>query len=228
MTEEWLEIVAQCPLFQGISPPEAAQLMTGLQPVISRFAKNEFLTLAGEPFTGIGILVAGAASVTKENADGERTILALLEPGDLFGEMAAYSRKGVWPATIVALRDCQAVFLPPERIVSLDPAAGPARIRLITNLLRIISEKALHLNKKLEYLGMKSLRGKFSAFLLEQSKGHRQFELPFKRHELADFLHVSRPGLSREMGRLREEGVIDFHLSRVTILDREALEEMVD
>ena len=225
MDEALLKVLSNCALFQGISPEETAVLLPGLQPAMRRFAKNEFLALAGEKFLGIGILVAGSAAVIKENASGERSILALLGPGDLFGEMAAFSKKMIWPATIIALRDCQAVFLPPEKIVDGKTPDSPAKKQLIINLLHIISEKALHLNKKLEYLGIKTIRGKISAFLLEQQAGRREFTLPFKRHELADYLHVSRPALSRELGRLREEGIIDFQRSQVTILDEAAMRQ---
>lgn len=225
MNEGLLKVLSKCSLFQGISLAEITVLFPGLQPVVRNFHKNDFLALAGERFAGIGILVSGTAAVTKENASGERSILALIGPGDLFGEMAAFSQKMTWPATIVALRDCQTVFLPPEKIVTSSSLDSLAQKQLVINLLHIISEKALHLNKKLEYLGIKTIRGKISAFLLEQRDGQRVFTLPYKRHELADFLHVSRPALSREFGRLRDEGVIDFQRSQVTILDEAALRQ---
>jgi DNA-binding transcriptional regulator LsrR (DeoR family) len=45
------------------------------------------------------------------------------------------------------------------------------------------------------------------------------------RQQLADFLNVSRPSMSRELSRMRDEGIIDFHLSAVRILDIERLKE---
>lgn len=47
--------------------------------------------------------------------------------------------------------------------------------------------------------------------------------LSMNRNELADFLNVARPSLSREMCRMRDEGMIDFHRSSVRIRDMEAL-----
>lgn len=52
--------------------------------------------------------------------------------------------------------------------------------------------------------------------------------LPMNRNELADFLNVTRPSLSREMSRLREEGVIDFHMESIKILQVDVLRGMVD
>ena len=97
-------------------------------------------------------------------------------------------------------------------------------------MLKDISDKALMLNKKLEYLSMKSMRGKLSSFLLEQYKttGSPAFLLPMKRHELADYLNVSRPSMSQEMCRMRDEGVIDFSRSSIQINDMESLKDMVE
>jgi CRP-like cAMP-binding protein len=96
-------------------------------------------------------------------------------------------------------------------------------------MLGIVSDKALLLNRKVEYLTLKSLREKIAAYLLEQSKktGTTTFMLPFTRHELADYLNVARPSLSRELGRMKAEGLIDFHGASVKITAVEALKRMV-
>ena len=98
------------------------------------------------------------------------------------------------------------------------------------NMLSVVSEKAINLNRKVEYLAMKSLRAKLSRFLLEQYKkaGKTMFVMPLNRSELSDFLNVSRPSLSREMCRMRDEGIIDFYRSSVQILDEEALKKALD
>ena len=84
------------------------------------------------------------------------------------------------------------------------------------------------LNKKIEYLTIKSMRGKISTYLLEQYKrtGDKNIILPLNRNELSDFLNVSRPSMSREMSKMRDEGVIDFHLTAFRILNLEAVKIM--
>ncbi len=101
---------------------------------------------------------------------------------------------------------------------------------LISNMLKIVSEKALMLNQKVNYLTIKSLRGRISAFLLDHYKKARQttLTLPLNRNEMADYLNVSRPALSREMGRMKDEGLIDFYLSTFRILDLDALKRYAE
>jgi CRP-like cAMP-binding protein len=97
-------------------------------------------------------------------------------------------------------------------------------------MLGIISEKALMLNRKVEYLAIKSMRAKISTFLLEQYKktGKTTFMIPLNRNELADFLNVSRPSMSREMCRMKEEGIIDFHRASIRIINPDALKKSVE
>ena len=52
--------------------------------------------------------------------------------------------------------------------------------------------------------------------------------LPLKRNEMADFLNIARPSLSREMCRMRDEGIIDFHRESIKIKDPDALKSMAE
>jgi len=205
-------------------------MLACLKPKISKFNKEDLLAVAGEKFENMGIMLSGEAVVSKENAAGKRTMLAILKPGDLFGEVVVFSHKSVWPATIVAQKPSLAMFLSRRKILGQCENICSRHSTIIENMLKLISDKTLMLNKQVEYLSMKSMRGKISSFLIEQSEkaGAARFVLPLTRHELADFLNVSRPSMSREMGRMRDEGVIDFHKSSFYIKDLAALRQMAE
>lgn len=222
--------MAACRLFAGIDGEELKVMLECLNPAIRSYKKDEYLSVQGDDLYGLGVLLAGEALVVKENAAGERVIMAVLGAGDIFGETAAFSGTRKWPASVLAQGNCRAFFLPPEKITGNCQRQCPSHRRLITNMLRIVSDKALALNKKVEYLTIKSMRGKISAFLLEQyeKQGSATFLLPLKRNEMAEFLNVARPSLSREMCRMRDEGIIDFHQSTIKIKDLEALRNSIE
>lgn len=230
MYEEWTEVLLRTKIFNNITVAELQVMLTCLQPKVSCFRKDAAIALAGDKFTGIGIILSGAAAVTKENAAGNRVIIAFVGPGDLFGEIAAFAGGGIWPATVFAQSDCTVLFLPADMIVGECPKMCASHRRLITNMLVLVSDKALLLNRKLEYLAIKSIRSKISMFLLDQykKKGSATFMLPMKRNELADFFNVTRPSLSREMGQMRDEGLIDFHMSSVKLKDIETLKTIAE
>jgi len=220
------ESLAKSPLFAGIGAATLTAMLACLQPKISAHAKNSLIAVEGEFFSGLGILLAGEAAVVKETAAGVRSVLTTLTAGDTFGEMVAFSARKSWPASVFAQTACTAAFLPPEKIVGACPRACAGHQQLIRNMLLILSEKALMLNRKVEYLTIRTMRGKIAAYLLEQYTAggkKRTFTLPLKRSDLADFLSVSRTALSREMGRMRDEGLIDFYRSTVKLMDVDRL-----
>jgi CRP-like cAMP-binding protein len=201
-----------------------------LEPKLSTYKKNDFITIAGEKFESVGIMLEGEAVVIKENAAGNRVVMDLLKPGDIFGEVVVFAEDAVWPGSVVAQEASKALFIPRQKIIGQCQRMCPWHRMIIRNMLKIVSEKAMLLNKKVEYLTIKSMRGKIAALLLEQYRktGQTTFVLPLNRNEMADFLNVSRPSMSREMRRMKDEGVIDFHLSSVRIKDIESLKEMVE
>jgi CRP-like cAMP-binding protein len=100
---------------------------------------------------------------------------------------------------------------------------------LTLNMIKIISKKAINLNKTIEYLSVKSIRQKIAYYLLDQYKKtkSRNFMLDMNRNELSDFLNVTRPSLSREMANMRDEGLIDFHRSSIKLLNIDKLSSIV-
>ncbi len=228
MFNKWMAVLSKCALFKGINPEDLNIVLSCLNPKVISYGKNEWVTVSGEKFSGLGVVLAGEVVVAKENAAGNRVIMAINSPGEMFGEMAAFSEDAVWPASVVAREACTVMLLPAGKIVgNCENSCGSHRL-LITNMLGIVSNKALMLTRKVEYLAIRSLRGKISAFLLEQYQrtGKDTFMMPLKRNELADFLNVSRPSLSREMSRMRDEEVIDFHRDSIKIKQVDALRSM--
>ncbi|MBM7867426.1 cyclic nucleotide-binding domain-containing protein [Heliobacterium gestii] len=227
MNREEILRLSACPLFNGLTPEVVKAMQVCLEPKIARYKRNDVIAFAGEAFDSIGILLTGEAQVIKETAAGHRAMMDMLRPGGLFGEIVVFSTNASWPATVIAQEESQVMFIPRRKLIGQCERSCDWHRVIIQNMLRIISEKAMMLNKKVEYLSIKSMRGKLSAFFLEQQKkaGAATFRLPMKRNELADFLNVSRPSMSREMARMREEGLIDFHLETVRIIDMEALRD---
>ncbi|KUO71073.1 MAG: transcriptional regulator [Desulfosporosinus sp. BRH_c37] len=228
MFEKYLEEVSKTSLFQGILSKDISTMLNCLKPRVCSYTRNDYIVTGGDVYESIGIVLKGSATVSKENAEGKRTVITLLKQGEIFGEIIAFSSQMIWPATVQAHEACVVLFLPRGKIVGeCDRMCSWHRI-LIQNFLRIISERALMLNKKVEYLTIKSIRGKISTYLLEQYRksGDVNITLPLNRNELSDFLNVSRPSMSREMSKMREEGIIDFHLTSVKIKDVQGLKQM--
>ena len=228
--KEYIPTLTKVSLFKGIEGPDLTLMLGCLEPKLFEYKKNELIAIAGEKLESIGIIVEGEAVVVKENAAGNRVVMDLLRPGDIFGEVVVFAEDSIWPGSVIAQEAGRALFISRLKIIGQCHKMCLWHREIIRNMLKIVSEKAVLLNKKVEYLTIKSMRGKIAAFLMEQYRrtGKTTFVLPLNRNEMADFLSVSRPSMSREMRRMKEEGLIDFHLSSVRLKEVDALKGMVE
>ena len=201
-----------------------------LKPQVRQYKQREIVALHGEPFNGIGIIVSGRISLNKETYSGNRIILNILEAGDIFGEMVAFSDTRVWPVTVITQEDSSLMFLPPDKVLGNCANICASHSILIMNTLKILSNRAILLNRRIEHLSARSVRGKVSRYLMDlyNQTSSTVLTVPMKRHELADYLNIPRPSLSRELGDLRDTGIIAFNGPDITIKKVLELESFID
>ena len=226
MYEKWIKMLLGTELFKGIEESELVKILACSSPSMKRYKKREIITIEKREFTGIGVVLEGRVLLTKETLAGDRLIISRLSAGDIFGEIAAFVDKE-WLETVTAETDCQVLFLTPDRIIGMCPHMCTGHRILIQNTLYIVSRKALVLHKKVEMLSLSSIRKKISTYLLEQYyiKENPTFEIPLKRSELAEYLHIQRPSLSRELVNMQDEGIIEFERNSFKIIDLQMLKD---
>ena len=226
---EWIDTLKSTLLFRSIGSESLNIMLDCLKPIMRRCKQREIIVAYGQPFQGIGIIASGKVALTKETYSGNRIIVGILNTGDIFGETVAFSDNRMWPMTLIAQEDCVLLFLPPDKITGTCSNICTSHSTLIMNMLQILSTKASMLNRKIEHISVKNIRGKISSYLLDiyLQTANQILTLPMKRHELADYLNIPRPSLSREMGLMRNAGIIEFEGSRITINDALKLEESI-
>ncbi len=230
MYQQWIEVLASSPLFRGIGPEALGIMLNCLKPRVKDCRQREIVAACGQRFQGIGIVASGKLALTRETFSGDRIMLDILEAGDIFGETAAFSDSQTWPVTVISQEDSTVLFLPPDRIVGSCSNICRSHSTLIMNTLNILSNRVMTLNRKIEHLSAKSLRGKISGYLLElyRQAGRASLTVPMKRHELADYLGMPRPSLSRELGRMQGDGLIEFSGRQIVIRNAAALEKCLE
>lgn len=217
-------------MFSNLGWENIPTMLKCLNPKLVSGKRNNYLFISGDTFTGVGVVLEGMAGVLSEKPNGDRVVIHTLKAGEVFGEMLAFSQLTHWPYAIKAFEPCKILILPKARIIGECPKMCPWHRSLVENFLKLLSQKALMLNRKVEYLSIKGIRAKVSTYLYDQYllQGSRDIQLSLNRTELADFLNVSRPSMSRELGKMREEGIIDFHLNRFHIKNEQALRHIFE
>ncbi len=210
-------------LFEGIGEEDFPSLLESLSAVRREFPKGTFIFTAGEAASRVGLVLAGCVAVIKEDVWGNRTILARLDPGDLFGEAFSCSEQKILTVSVVAEEPCRVLFLDFRRALEFsDRPDRPALRRLVRNMLHILADKNVMLTQRIEVLAKRSIREKLSAYLSDRARSagadKNAFEVPFDRQGMADYLCVDRSALSRELGRMRDEGLLTCRKNRFTLL----------
>ncbi len=217
---EVLDVLSDNILFARISRDDLPSLLSCLGVRKKRFSPGESPVLMGDEVRELGLMLSGEAHITKTDDEGTRIILSELGRGDIFGEALACAGIESSPVSVTAQTDCEIMFLPIRRVVTSCASACAFHVLLIENLLRLIAEKNILLSGRIDILSKKTTREKLLQYLSGQADktGKGTFLIPFSRDELADYLCVNRSAMSRELCRMRDEGLIKFERSRFTLL----------
>lgn len=218
----------QSGLFEGLSSAEVGSLLNCLGARKVDFSRGSIIAYAGQPQNYLGLVLKGRVSLAKESIQGQRMLLSVIRPGGSFGEMNAFSGTRVWPVTVMAESTGSLIAIPLDRISIGCEKRCFGHWALITNLLKLISKKALSLHKALDYIGIKGIRRKLAMLLLERSaqEGSTKFELDMNRSQMADYFYVTRPALSHELCWLRDAGAIAFSGNEFEIKEMQMLEQI--
>ena len=211
-----LESTLRCPLFAGIEADRMHSLLDCLAAATRVYHKEEFIFMAGDKATSVGVVLSGGVHVLQEDFWGHRMILAHIGPGGLFGEAFSCAGKDMLPISVMASETTEVMLINYRKIVTTCSSACVFHMQLIKNMLRILAEKNILLTQKMEYLAKRTTRDKLLAFLSSQAmltKTHT-VEIPFNRQELADYLGVDRSALSRELGTMQAQGLLKYEKNR--------------
>lgn len=219
-----IDALARCPLFNGVSEADIQAMLGCMGAKVVAVQKGEMILREDGPADFVGILLSGAARVQRDDFYGNRAVQAALQPGDMFGEAFACAGVERLPVSVEAVRSGEAMLIRMNRITETCSSACAFHNRVVMNLLRVMAEKNLQLNQKLEITSHRTTRDKLLAYLLAQAKraGASAFTIPFDRQGLADYLGVDRSALSAEIGKLRRAGVIESERSAFKLLNVEA------
>ena len=108
--------------------------------------------------------------VVKEDFYGNKNIVALLNEGQLFGETFVCSDVKALPVSVICVTDCVIMLIDYRKLVTTCSKACSFHNKLIKNMLRIVANKNILLNQKLELITKRTTREKLLAYLSAQAK----------------------------------------------------------
>ena len=217
------DVIRQITLFRGMDDAELAAALSALSAKEKTYERDETILHAGAVSERMGLVLEGSVTIESNDVWGNRTILSHVEQGGCFAETYALLEDAPMLVDVIANERSRILFLRIGSLHRLQQDVSPWRVKLIGNLLRISSQKNLHLSGRSFHTAPKSIRGRVMAYLNSVSLQKRTtaFDIPFDRQQLADYLNVERSALSRELSNMQQDGLIIVRRNHFEIIQSE-------
>ena len=207
-------------LFKSIPEEKYNNIFTCLQARIAEYKADTLIVNIGDRNFRAGIVLEGGLEEFIYDENANHVAIQHLKSGSVFGAELACGSSLSSQFYLKASVDTKVLLMDFKTLLSEATLTCPCRMQVTANLLQELSNQITFFNTKLRILSQKKLRDKLKIYLqtLEISKDN-VIHLPFTRNKLAEFLYVDRSALSRELRRLRDDGILKFSGSNIKLLD---------
>ena len=173
-----------------------------------------------DPCNRIGIVVMGAVQLSRQRINGGRAVLETIRENGTFGTTYVFRDVKTMGISLTAVGETVVLLFETDRITQPCHKVCFAHIRFLRNLLAVMSQTTFQLKQKLRILSQRTIRGRLMLFLQIRAKRAQscEFDIPFDRQALADYLCVDRSALSAELSKLRKERKVEAEKNHFRLL----------
>lgn len=227
--KKYIKDIIQNDIFKKFTEEELYNFLKNIESSDIKLSKNEILFSQGQIYSNMCILLEGEVQLTNTDENGNRNVIDVIKPGNIFAEVFSFTSNKISPVSAVANKNSLIFTINTEKLLEVDFDVTfnkdskdflIKKYSIISNLMSTFADKNLILLSKIEVLSRRNIRDKIMYYLeIQNAKSNSKiFEIPLSRKDMADFLGVDRSALSRELGNLRDEGIIDFEKNSFKLL----------
>ena len=212
-------------LFNGLTDSEIYEFVQHSKPYYISLYQGQTVSLEKQYSNMISVVVAGDVLISSTDSNGNKTYIKTFTEGESSGSLYSILDYSNTLIEIEGKEDSEVILIDPDSLYVTDKKIAVIQQKMLVNLIR--SQKGLFnaISERMYCLTQRSIREKILRFLsyCHNSNGSTEFDIPMTREELASYLEVDRAALSRSLGELKREGIIDFHKNHFIILDTDHL-----
>lgn len=217
-------LLMNLPLFESFNQNDLDILLNSKDVKIISYCKDEIIFMEDDICLNLSIILKGNIEIQKVDPSGKLLSVASLKTGDVFGENLLFGDKNIYPMTVSTKSESLVLHISKDLVAVLCQQ----NLDFLYSFLRILSNKAIALSSKIKQVTLKTIRQKICEFLYnEYSHSNNKIPLNMSKQEWAYNLGVQRPSLSRELIKLKEDGIIDYEKDYVLILNVQELKENI-
>lgn len=210
------DLIRKLTFFDTLPDDELRTHLMGNNLKIKSYGKNTVLHFEGEPCSNLEIILSGRIVVDRIDESGNLLTVSEFNRNDILGGSLLFSKRPRYPMTVTTQTESEILEIHQEVLFALF-LHNPLFLR---DYLELISDHASILGNTIKYYVHTSLRESLLAYLRHESSGQnsRTIKLPMSKKALAEKMGVQRTSLSRELTKMRSEGLILFDRDTITLL----------
>ena len=217
--QDYICSIRKCYLFDGIKDEQLADAIKLLNGRIKNVVKDDYVVQLGGTIQYAGLLLKGKIESSFQNENFDQITMHTFTGGYLFGEGLVINHAKNSPVQVRAVEDSVVLFIDLEMIYAAADKS-PIRNILARNLIKSLAKKNLILNQKVRILSQKSLRDRIFIYLRTLPNDKDGYvKIPFTQTALAEYLGVNRSALSRELGRMQNDGLLVIDRKKIKIIE---------
>lgn len=218
--EDGRRLLGDCALFRGLDPDERRDLVTRAH--IRRFAAGDVIFHMGERGSSMMAVLSGTVRIAISSPDGKELLLALLQPGEVFGEIALFDGKER-SADAMAQTDCGLAVLERRDVLAFLDRTPHAWPRVVEVLCERFRDNTQHVAE----VALMQLPARLAKVLLRVGAEPAAGRRPLSQRELGNMVGAARESVNKCLKDWQRRGIIGIAENAITILDRPTLERLV-
>ena len=216
--------ISSCTLFSNISKDDQQAFLTRLVSNKKIVEKGKTVARQCDEINHLYLLVKGIVRTEMITQEGNSLEIEFIDAVRPLAPAFVFAQNNRFPVDVITIEECHFLLIPKEVWLS----EMMSNETLLTNFLKLNSNMTVFLSQKLQMISIKSIKGKLSLFILENTTDKKNsFTLKRNRTQLAEYFGVQRPSLARTMSDLVDKGIISIDKREVTVLKRDELRKVL-
>lgn len=187
---------------------------------LKTYNKDQVIYLQNQVCDNIGIILEGRVSVQNIGESGNVLTIDTFLPRDMIGANLVFSSKNYYPMTVLAVVKAVVLHIRQELVLELCNSNQD----FMVGLLKSISDRSIILTDKINTISLKTIRENIIDFLKYEHHIQKSkiIKLDISKKDLAERLGVQRTSLSRELNKMRKDGLLEYDANSITIITMDA------
>lgn len=223
---DFFQILKHADLFKSLSSEEIHDLFSKNAYFLKDYKKNSVIHFQNEKCTTLDIILNGTISIQGIDAKGNYISISDFTSNHTIGENLIFAHENSYPMTVLSKTNVTILHLKKDLIIEICQTNAT----FLTNFLQSISDKTLILTDKIKTLSFKSIRQCLIDFLIYESHIQKSnvIKLELTKKDLAEKFGVQRTSLSRELNKMKSDGLVEYNANSITILDIDTLMDLYE